>query len=351
MFIKPVKHVLVAAFVFFVLASTVLFAPTSTKVSPKTVQAAPVPPVWLTPVVDLIKYMVDRFKPNRDQQKEMVSKTTAIDAEAQQLAPFPRFLEDSRPFRVAAIELAQTIRVGARNEALADRLWEVIKVEYDDTNKAFETAFKPEPIRNLITAAADLQSAENQCSTSLAQIRRELKPVSSTPATPKEKQDALNRLLSSVNPLTQGAQTPEYVMVQASEGVVKRYAQLATDLRRSSSPQRGSASQPSARNPNSRILLSVAYPFAEQRGGMRSEEPNSEQPDFLKQMHEDIQKPVEPPAWSLLLVENAAPSSPSFWLSNRTVGGFGGGLLVGFGALALLIRFQPYVLQRIGLLK
>jgi hypothetical protein len=350
MSIRPLKHVLVAAFMFLVLASTVLLAPTTTKLSPQPVQAAPVPPVWLTPVVDLIKYMVEKFRPNKDQQKEMVSKTTAIDADAQQLAPFPRFLEDSRPFRVAAIELAQTIRVGARNEAIADKLWEVIKVKYDDTNKAFETAFKPEPIRSLITGTADLQSAEGQCSSSLAQIRTELQTVSST-ATPKEKQDALGRLLSSVNPLTQGAQTPEYVMVQASEGVVKRYAQLAADLKRSSSPQRGSASQPSARDPNSGVLLSVAYPFDQQRGVERSEELNSEQPDFLKQMHEDIQKPVEPPAWSLLLIENATPSSPSSWVSTRTVGGFGGGLVAGFGAFALLIRFQPYLLQRMGLLK
>ena len=346
MSLKPTKRAIAAAIVFLVLAFVFLFAPADTKLGPQPVQAV-VPPVWLTPAVDLIKYVVGKFKPDKNQQKDMSSKANAMDADAKQLAPFPRFLEDSRTFRVAAIELAQTIRVGTRNEALADKLWELIKVKYDDTNKAFESAFKPEPIRNLITSNGDLQNAESMCSTSLGQIRSELQTVQSS-ATPKDKQDALNRLLASLNPLTQGAQTPEYVMVQATDAVVTHYAQLATDVKKSLPQQKGAGSQSSRIDARSGRLLPVAFSLIEGTEGTKASAVSVEKVDLVK-MQTDIQKSVEPPAWvNTLLEENtsgAPPSRPYPWAA----GGFGGGLVIGIGGFASLLKFSPGLRQRMGL--
>jgi hypothetical protein len=330
-------------FVGVIIVGASMLVPVPRSMNPLAAEAAVVAPVWLAPAVDLIKYLVGVFKPNNEQKKQVNNKASDMQTAATKLAPYPRFLSDSREFRIAALNLAQTVVVGARSDTIADKVWQLVGIQYTDANTKFGAAFKSDSVRDLIAGDADLQSAESQCDNSLAQIHQELTTMSAT-ATPKDKQDALTRLISSADSLAQGAQMPEYIMVQNTDDFVKGYGQVATDIKNSTNPPKPSNSE-SIERLNSEVFVKVSL------AGSQTEKPtkdSSEQPDFLKQMHEDIQKKVEPPAWSQVLIENAGTSTPSSWLFG---GAFGGGVVLSLLGVGFAIRFRPDLLQKVGLLR
>ena len=253
-------------------------------------------PVWLTPAIDLIKYFVDKFKPSKDQKMDMASKTAAIDADAKQLSPLPRFLQEAREFRLIAIELAQTIRIAADDEIWAARLWKTIVLKTDEAKRTFETAFGTDAVRNLLLGSTELQRADAECRDSLRRISDKLQTIAESDS-PKIKLNALQTLLGELNSLTEGAQMPEYVTVQASNGVVTHYSELAADLKKATS---SSALSPQI---GGGVLVPASF-FPQIREG-EPEQGDTRVPEFLKKMREEIAQPAEPPAWLRVLTETS----------------------------------------------
>jgi hypothetical protein len=273
--------------------------------SPAPAPAAAILPVWIAPAIDLIKYLVDKFKPNKDQKKEMDSKTSAMQSGVKTLEPYPKFLSNSRAFRNDAIDLAQTIQVGSRSDVIADKVWPAFVVQFDQTSKSFENTFKPDAVQILVTANADLQAAENDCTSALRSIEGEVKTVAKD-ASGKDKQAAFSRMLSVSNALTTGAQTPEFNMVQNTQAFVSGYSQLATDLQKGSTPKQPTSARRESITPK---LLSVSF-----RADTPAKLSTSASTAYLTTMQMEIQQPVKLPAWSQVLIESNQPQTSNISL-------------------------------------
>jgi len=340
---RLVKRLAVAAFTFCFCTATFMSLLPVIGPRPNTVHAV-FSPTMIAPIIDLVKFLATTFKPkDKSQQSQMDAKTNSIQSAANKLAPYPKFLSDSRTFRIAAENLAQTILLGGtRGPAVADKLWDVLKTEYGDTEKKFEAAFKGDSVRQLIAGSTDLQRAESDCSTAFSSIHLAIDGLSKD-ATANDKLNAFVALISSANSLASAARTPEFDMVQNTEGLVTEYGQLATDLKKSSPPKKGDGSTADA---HQGTFLSVRFLLGEGQG---SEKASSGQPDFLKQMQADIQKPVELPPWAVA-IEAEKPSGPGHGLTpfgTRPISagvGFAGGLIVGVVGLAGLVRVFPQLL-------
>ncbi len=195
--------------------------------------ASPATPFWLAPAIDLIKFLVNKFKPDKNEKKQMAEKVAGLDSYAKDLEPLPQFLVDSREFKQRALELAKLVRTAAASEGSAEVLWKPIRTGIEDTSKAFAATYKRDDVRKKLVASLELQQAENQCRNGLDEMQKILQGAPDTAAA-SQKHHAVGRLETYLNPLTEGAQLPDYQVVVASYRMVEGYKQLVKDLKGSS---------------------------------------------------------------------------------------------------------------------
>jgi hypothetical protein len=293
---------------------------------PASLGAAVVPPFWFSPVVDLVKLAIGKLRDKKDTKDTVTKSLNDMQEQAQALEPLPKLLVESRQLRRKAIEMAQTARLGARDENAADIVWSSVKTLFADTNDSFKRVYEAAEFRKLLLPSPELQMIEDNAKNALVHIRDTL---DSAKPQAKERRQALALIESDLNAVTTAGQYPEYWIAAQSQSVVDGYKKLAKE----SAPKNPKQADTSAQS-----LMSTRFVFA--AFSESNEEPRQapdsmqalpqESPEYLVALQKDIAKPVEPPPSAAEALRKSRQGGANYIPAS---GAFLGGLFAGVGGL------------------
>lgn len=267
-------------------------------------------PLWLQPAIELVKYVVGRFKPSKDEKQALSGKAEAMETDAKNLEPIPKFLAASRDFRKEAVSFASALNIGGANEKAAEAVWSEIAPSLDRVTKAFQESYGDESAKSLTWTEYELQPAQDKCRAALADIKGTLGRASNASAA-KDKLDAMRDASHLVNDVTAAAQLPEYWIAWRSLQLIQAYKKLAAETKGSQKTTAVNSIDDTG-HPRRWAVIPAAYQEPAPQLPSVAPRSNADEsaPDFLRRFRADVVAPVTPEPWTQALASKADGGFP-----------------------------------------